>query len=89
MLTGNLPFDDENIRKLLGKVKQGVYYMPTSLSEEAQDLIRRMLVVEPEKRITMPEIKNHPWFKSNSKALPEPFPSKRFQIRHYVHVYFI
>ena len=48
--------------------------MPTSLSEETQDLIRRMLVVEPEKRITMEEIKNHPWFKSNSKSLPEAFP---------------
>lgn len=74
LLTGNLPFDDENIRKLLQKVKSGLYFMPSSLSEDSQDLIRRMLVVDPEKRITMEEIKNHKWFKSNSNVLPEPFP---------------
>jgi len=74
LLTGNLPFDDENIRKLLQKVKSGLYFMPSSLSEDTQDLIRRMLVVEPEKRITMEEIKNHKWFKSNTNVLPEAFP---------------
>jgi len=30
--------------------------------------------VDPEKRVTMDEIKNHKWFKSNSNQLPEPFP---------------
>ena len=74
LLTGNLPFDDENIRKLLQKVKSGLYFMPSSLSEDTQDLIRRMLVVDPEKRITMEEIKNHKWFKSNTNVLPEAFP---------------
>jgi len=48
--------------------------MPSSLSEDSQDLIRRMLVVEPEKRITMEEIKNHKWFKSGHAQLPEPIP---------------
>jgi len=33
-----------------------------------------MLVVDPEKRITMEEIKNHKWFKSNTNVLPEAFP---------------
>jgi serine/threonine protein kinase len=55
-------------------VKTGLYFMPSSLSEDTQDLIKRMLVVDPEKRITMEEIKNHKWFKSNSNQLPEPFP---------------
>ena len=73
-MTGNLPFDDENIRKLLGKVKSGLYFLPSSLSEDTQDLIKRMLVVDPEKRITMEEIKAHKWFKSNMTVLPEAFP---------------
>lgn len=66
LLTGNLPFDDENIRKLLGKVKTGLYFLPNSLSEGSRDLIKRMLVVDPAKRITMHEIKQHPWYTSNS-----------------------
>jgi len=64
LLTGNLPFDDENIRRLLSKVKTGVYYMPEYLSSDAKNLISRMLVVEPSKRIKMSEIMRHPWFTS-------------------------
>jgi len=57
-----------------------VYFMPSSLSEDTQDLIRRMLVIEPEKRITMGEIKNHRWFRSNSFNQPEPFPVQFLQM---------
>ncbi|KAI9144984.1 kinase-like domain-containing protein, partial [Paraphysoderma sedebokerense] len=64
LLSGNLPFDDENIRRLLSKVKTGVYYMPTHISENAQDLIRRMLQTDPTKRMKMEEIFQHPWFVS-------------------------
>ncbi|KCV67853.1 CAMK/CAMKL/BRSK protein kinase, variant [Fonticula alba] len=65
LLTGNLPFDDDNIRRLLSKVKAGVYFMPPSLSEGARDLIKRMLEVDPERRITMQELIQHPWFNMN------------------------
>lgn len=59
LLTGYLPFDDENIRKLLLKVQNGKYIMPSFLSSEAKDLISRMLQVNPEDRITMLEIWSH------------------------------
>jgi len=32
------------------------------LSPGARDLIRRMLLVDPMKRVTIPEIRQHPWF---------------------------
>ena len=32
------------------------------LAQLARDLIPRMLVVDPMKRITIPEIRRHPWF---------------------------
>lgn len=66
LLTGSLPFDDENIRKLLGKVKNGLYYMPDYIMPEGRDLIRRMLVVDPDNRISMKQIIQHPWFLPNS-----------------------
>eukprot|EP01112_Ceratiomyxa_fruticulosa_P005304 TRINITY_DN1591_c0_g1_i1.p1 TRINITY_DN1591_c0_g1~~TRINITY_DN1591_c0_g1_i1.p1 ORF type:complete len:757 (+),score=155.94 TRINITY_DN1591_c0_g1_i1:1797-4067(+) len=69
LLTGKLPFDDDNIRKLLAKVKAGVFSMPQFLPKDAQDLITRMLTVDPSKRITMAEIKTHPWFNSDRPRL--------------------
>ncbi|ORX51995.1 Pkinase-domain-containing protein [Hesseltinella vesiculosa] len=62
LLTGRLPFDDENIRQLLKKVKAGKFIMPSDISKTAQDLIRRILVVDPSKRLTMKQIMMHPWF---------------------------
>jgi serine/threonine protein kinase len=53
LLTGHLPFDDENIRQLLSKVKAGKFYMPTDVSRDAQDLISRMLTVNPKRRISV------------------------------------
>ncbi|BDA43258.1 Serine/threonine protein kinase OSK3 [Coccomyxa sp. Obi] len=62
LLCGSLPFDDENIPNLFRKIKGGIYNLPTHLSAGARDLIPRMLVVDPLKRITIPEIRQHPWF---------------------------
>ena len=53
LLTGHLPFDDENIRQLLSKVKAGKFYMPADISPGARDLISRMLTVNPRRRITV------------------------------------
>lgn len=60
LLTGHLPFDDDNIRKLLMKVQAGKFSMPKDLSIEAKDLIHCMLRIRPEDRISMPDILNHP-----------------------------
>lgn len=62
ILTGQLPFDEEQIPKLYQKIKECKYSMPPTLSDEAKDLIFRMLQSDPMDRITIPEIKNHKWF---------------------------
>ncbi|KAG9324056.1 hypothetical protein KVV02_004733 [Mortierella alpina] len=63
LLTGHLPFDDENIRQLLSKVKAGKFYMPMDISPGARDLISRMLTVNPKRRITMQGVMMHSWFR--------------------------
>jgi len=68
LLCGNLPFDDESIPALFKKIKGGIYTLPTFLSEGARDIIPKMLVVDPLKRATLEEVRNHPWVK---KDLPE------------------
>jgi len=62
LLCGSLPFDDESIPNLFKKIKSGMYTLPSHLSQLARDLIPRMLVVDPMKRITIPEIRLHPWY---------------------------
>ncbi|KAH6799093.1 SNF1 kinase-like protein 10 [Perilla frutescens var. frutescens] len=64
LLCGALPFDDENIPNLFKKIKSGLYTLPSHLSSGARELIPRMLVVDPMKRITTREIRQHPWFKA-------------------------
>ena len=52
LLCGSLPFDDESIPNLFKKIKSGMYSLPSHLSQLARDLIPRMLVVDPMKRVT-------------------------------------
>uniref|UniRef100_A0A2P2JJP5 non-specific serine/threonine protein kinase n=3 Tax=Rhizophora mucronata TaxID=61149 RepID=A0A2P2JJP5_RHIMU len=75
LLCGTLPFDDENIPNLFRKIKDGIYTLPSHLSPGARDLIPRMLVVDPMKRMTIPEIRQHPWFQVHLPrylAVPPP-----------------
>merc|ERR1719487_545156 len=62
LLCGTLPFDDESIPNLFKKIKSGMYSLPSHLSQLARDLIPRMLVVDPMKRVTVPEVRAHAWF---------------------------
>ncbi|KAI5371169.1 Putative serine/threonine-protein kinase, active [Septoria linicola] len=65
MLTGTTPFnyDDTSgdIRSLFRKIQLARYLMPTNLSYEAQDLIQRIFVTDPRKRLTMDEVWDHPF----------------------------
>ncbi|KAK9479323.1 kinase-like domain-containing protein [Lipomyces japonicus] len=63
LLTGHLPFDDDNIRSLLMKVQAGRFQMPAELSIHAKDLIWRILKTDPSERITASEILEHPLLK--------------------------
>jgi len=62
LLCGSLPFDDENIPNLFKKIRGGIYVLPSFLSEQVRDLISKMLVTDPLSRITVDEIRKHPWF---------------------------
>jgi serine/threonine protein kinase len=39
----------------------GEYTMPPELSSTCQDLIRNILLVNPENRISIDKIRTHPW----------------------------
>jgi len=82
LLCGTLPFDDENIPNLFKKIKGGIYTLPSHLSGPARDLIPRMLVVDPMKRITIREIREHPWFEAQlPRYLAVPPPDTAQQVK--------
>ncbi|XP_053223878.1 calcium/calmodulin-dependent protein kinase kinase 1 [Podarcis raffonei] len=60
---GKCPFIDEFILALHNKIKNKPVDFPEEpwISEELKDLILKMLEKNPETRITVPEIKLHPW----------------------------
>lgn len=68
LLIGQLPFNDNSITKLYQKIQAGIKTLPAFLSEEAADLIKKMLVVDPKQRITVPEVLNHPWLRSRTRT---------------------
>ena len=62
MLVGALPFDDQELHKLYEQIKLGKFYIPSTLSLEAIDLLKKILQVDPKKRISIQELKEHKWF---------------------------
>uniref|UniRef100_A0A3Q0R1T8 BR serine/threonine kinase 2 n=1 Tax=Amphilophus citrinellus TaxID=61819 RepID=A0A3Q0R1T8_AMPCI len=71
LLVGALPFDDDNLRNLLEKVKLGVFHMPHFIPPDCQNLLRGMIEVDPSKRLTLEEIQKHTWYLAG-KNEPEP-----------------
>ena len=69
MLVGALPFDDQELHKLYDQIKVGKFYIPSTLSLEAIDLLKKILEVDPKKRISLEGVKNHPWFKLEENPL--------------------
>ncbi|VDP67847.1 unnamed protein product [Echinostoma caproni] len=65
LLVGALPFDDDNLRNLLEKVKKGVFHIPPFVSPDCQSLLRSMIEVDPRKRITLKEVLEHKWVTSD------------------------
>ncbi|WRX26918.1 Protein kinase domain - like 10 [Theobroma cacao] len=63
LLTGYLPFQAENVMKMYRKVFKAEYEFPPWISNDARRLISKLLVADPEKRITIPGIMRNPWFR--------------------------
>ena len=63
MLCGYLPFDEESKSTLYQKILACKYTIPKFVSPQASDLIRRLLVRNVGKRLTISKILQHPWFR--------------------------
>lgn len=53
LLVGALPFDDDNLKQLLEKIKKGHFTIPSYVPQECQELLRRMIEIDPNKRLSV------------------------------------
>ena len=66
MITGNLPFNDNNQISLYKQIIHGKYYIPSFVPKKLSDLIKNILVTNPKKRFNLNDIKEHSWFKNEN-----------------------
>jgi len=71
MLVGAYPFEDQddpkNFRKTIQKIMSVQYKIPdyVHISQDCRHLLSRIFVANSSRRITIKDIKNHPWFVKN------------------------
>lgn len=81
LLAGYPPFWSSSDEKLLLSILKGHYTMPSpywdNVSNEAKDLVQRLLVVEPRQRLTASEALNHPWLLMKAPQSPQKHAHRR------------
>ncbi|CAI9260793.1 unnamed protein product [Lactuca saligna] len=69
LMAGYLPFHDQNIMVMYKKIYKGDFRCPRWFSPELTRLLRRLLDINPETRITIPEIMENKWFKKGFRHI--------------------
>lgn len=70
MLYGKPPYNAPNINELLKIIEKGQINFPKNInkiSKLSEDLIRKMLIPNPDKRIDWPELFKHPALKQREQ----------------------
>lgn len=64
-LCGFPPFRSDNVKKLYRDIRRGDYDFPdpywTNVTDSAKDLIKGLMCVDRDKRLTAAQVLEHPW----------------------------
>lgn len=71
LLVGRPPFESENQQDTYKKIVRGKCNFPSHVSPMAQDLIVRLLQCQPKDRISLYDVKKHPWIMENADRSEE------------------
>ncbi|KAK8504833.1 hypothetical protein V6N13_056164 [Hibiscus sabdariffa] len=76
LLCGVPPFWAENDNGIFSEILGGKVDFTSnpwpSISPQAKDLVKKMLTLDPKKRLTAQEVLNHPWIKEDGEAPDTP-----------------
>uniref|UniRef100_UPI00358EFBC5 MAP/microtubule affinity-regulating kinase 3-like n=1 Tax=Myxine glutinosa TaxID=7769 RepID=UPI00358EFBC5 len=61
LVSGSLPFDGQNLKELRERVLRGKYRIPFYMSTDCENLLKRLLVLNPLKRGTLEQIMCDKW----------------------------
>ncbi|KAJ3009647.1 Map microtubule affinity-regulating kinase [Thoreauomyces humboldtii] len=62
LVCGALPFDGSTLAKLRARVLAGKFKVPFYMSTDCERLVKRMLQLDPTKRITLEQVQDDKWF---------------------------
>nr|CAD7442478.1 unnamed protein product [Timema bartmani] len=69
-LAGYFPFQDSDNLRLINEIVHGLYSFNqkpwTKVSEDAKNLIQKMMTLDPEKRLSINQVLNHQWLKDKN-----------------------
>lgn len=65
MLCGCLPFEGSTTQSLYIKILSGEFSTPSYLSQGAKDVLKALLTVNPDDRVTIEELITYPWIQKN------------------------
>jgi calcium/calmodulin-dependent protein kinase I len=73
LLSGNLPFMGRSQKELFRKIVAGTFDFDdeewVDISEDAKDLVRKLLIMNPDERITANDAVRHKWLKASRDRL--------------------
>ena len=61
MLYGTVPFKAASMDELHSLILRGMYTLKDDISQEARDMLRGLLEINPHKRFNYDQINNHKW----------------------------
>ncbi|CAL8077395.1 unnamed protein product [Calicophoron daubneyi] len=73
LVSGTLPFDGKNLKELRERVLRGTYRVPFYMTHECEMLLKKMLVLNPAKRLPLTEVMRDPWLNTGCDTPIRPF----------------
>ncbi|XP_026757705.1 aurora kinase C [Galleria mellonella] len=72
LLVGLPPFDAKDTHQTYRKIRYVIIKYPEFVSEKAKDLMGKLLVINPEQRLPLAHVLQHPWILENAPEGAQP-----------------
>lgn len=82
LLAAFLPFDEPTMSALFRKIQNAEFSYPSWFTPEVRSFIDLILVADPAKRATIPQLKEHPWYTAKGQFRPTPPQEKEVMATH-------